>query len=218
LLDRLYASPLTAHWAARLLYRSVTEVLHNGRHRAERVPGVPTLLALGGQLATTVAPDAGRTVDLRLREYAERGVRFVLGHGPTTGDPTDQTPWFDAVMDLWDDHAGDPVSALRQYVSRDDLEDIVVFVFEFWRSFRDTDYFRSLLDAGIDVFFDKYGDVTVRELLEEVGIGREDMVEEALRFGPPVIEVLRRHGMLAELVRRRLEPFFFSEQVRAILA
>jgi len=217
MLDRLYESPLTANWASWFLYRIVTDTLDRNRALAERVPGVAPLLAAGGRIAGTVVPEPGRVIDLRIREFAERGVRFLLQYGRSAADAADDAQLFDAAMDLWDDHAGEAVGSFRELMSPEDVEDLLVIIFEFWLSFRDTDYFRSLLYEGVDSFFDKYAEVSLRDLLDELGIGRDDMVEEALRFGPPIIELLKDNGMLDSLLRRRLEPFFFSDDVLAIL-
>ncbi|MGV7903950.1 hypothetical protein PJN93_29510, partial [Mycobacterium kansasii] len=96
------------------------------------------------------------------------------------------------------------VAEYRGVLTDGDVEDVVVLIFEFWRTFRDTDYFRALLDEGIDHVFDKYGDTSLYELLAELGVGREDMIEEALRFGPPVIATLDERGVIEDLLRRRL--------------
>ncbi len=214
LFERLAENPLAVTWLSWLLYRLVAEV----RERAEHVPGVSSLVAGGRRAVGTVAPGAGRDLDLRLHELAERAAQLVLRKAEqSSAGATDQAPLFDAVMDLYADLATEPVSLFRQVVSRDDLEDLLVIGYEFWLDFRDTDYLRSLVDEGIVFFFDKYGDFTLRDLLAEMGVGREDLVEEALRFGPPVIAVLAENGMLAAFLRRRLEPFFFSEAVLALL-
>ena len=52
----------------------------------------------------------------------------------------------------------------------------------------------------------------------EHGVSRDDMIEEARRFGPPVIDVLVANGMFDEIVRSTHADFFASPQVAAILA
>ena len=75
-----------------------------------------------------------------------------------------------------------------------------------------------VIDAGIDGFFDKYGEFTLRELLDELGIGREIMRREALRFAPPVLATLHEKGLLEPYVRRHLEGFYRSDAALAILS
>jgi hypothetical protein len=213
-----YSSPLTAAWVSWVLHRVATDFLDRSRERAGRVPGVSWLLPAGQRLVGVVVPEPERTLHLRIGEFAERAARFMVrSTDPTIPASIDEAALFDAVMDLWDDHVADPVGSFRQFLSQADLEDAMVLVYEFWLSFRNTDYFAALLGEGIDFFFDKYGETSLRELLDEMGVQRKDLVEEAMRFGPPVIEVVKGNGMLAALLRRRLEPFFFSDEVLEIL-
>jgi hypothetical protein len=216
LLHRMNESPLTITWLSSFLYRVAADFLHHSWQRAERVPGMAPLLNAGGQVAGKVLPP--RDADLRLREFAERSARFLLRHADdAVSESVEDAPLFDATMEVWDDYAGEPVSTLAQYVRQADLEDLLVIGYEFWLDFRDSDYLRALIDEGVDFFFDKYGEFTLRDLLDDMGISREDLVEEALRFAPRVIDVLDGTGLLDEVLRRRLEPFFLSDAVLAML-
>lgn len=124
----------------------------------------------------------------------------------------------DAVNELWRSNLNSPLSSAVSMITAADVEDAVVPIYEFWRTFRDTGYFRALLDEGIDHVFEKYGEVSLYDLLLDLGVGREDMIEEALRFGPPVIALLDERGYLESVLRRRLIPFYVSEQFREALA
>jgi hypothetical protein len=214
---QLPESPLAISVVSWWLYRIAIDLVVHNREVAERVPGVSSLLAAGGQIVGTVAPGARLNLDLRMLELAERGARFLLHRARAAGGSRQESPVYDAVIDLWHEQADEPMSSFLQYLSRDDLEDLLVIGYEFWVAFRGTAYLHSLLDEGVDFFFDKYGDFTLSELLEEFGIEREDLVEEALRFAPPVIQVLSENGMLATFLRRRLEPFFLSDEVLGLL-
>ncbi|MDF2435551.1 MAG: hypothetical protein JWP44_5184 [Mucilaginibacter sp.] len=215
--ERLPESPLAVSVVSWWLYRIATDVMVHNREVAARVPGVSSLLAAGGRIVGTVAPGARVDLELRLRELAERSARLLLHRASAPSGTRDESSVYDAVIDLWRQHADEAIGSFRQYLSQDDLEDLLVIGYEFWLAFRGTAYLHALLDEGVDFFFDKYGHFTLRELLVEFGIEREDMVEEALRFGPPVIAVLVENGMLAAFLRRRLEPFFLSDEVLALL-
>jgi hypothetical protein len=49
------------------------------------------------------------------------------------------------------------------------------------------------------------------------GLGAADLVEEAVRFAPPVIDALVETGLLEELIRRRLASFYLSDDARALI-
>lgn len=120
--------------------------------------------------------------------------------------------------DLWDEHKQKNVAVFREYISERDVEEGFVTGYEYWRRLRKTEYYWTIIATGIDAFFDKYGETTLRELLDEVGIHREMMVAEAMRYAPPVIAMLKKKGLLEPRIRRQLEKFYLSEECRDILA
>jgi len=75
----------------------------------------------------------------------------------------------------------------------------------------------TLIDAGVDGFFDRYGAVSLGELLEEIGITRDMLVADAMRFAPKAIEGLQRKGLLEGMIRRNLEGFYRSGAVEEIV-
>ncbi|MGW5523778.1 hypothetical protein [Gordonia sp. NPDC003950] len=122
-----------------------------------------------------------------------------------------------AARELWRERSAEVIGRFRDVLEPGDVEDLVVVAFEFWKSFRDTDYFRPLLDEGIDHVFDKYGTVALTDLLADLGIGRADLIEEGLRFGPVVLTRLDERGMLEPLLRRQFAPFYSSPEFQAAL-
>lgn len=204
-LDRALSRPEVADVCADLARRALTDVVAESATRRGGATGF--VAGIGARLLT-----GPRWAD-RAERITRRATRFLLTHLRADEELLAQT-----LTDLWRENLDTPVSSVGTLISAGDVEDAIVVVFEFWRSFRDTDYFRSLLDAGIDEFFAKYGDTSLYDLLAELGVGREDMIEEALRFGPPVLAMLDERGDLAAVLRRRLLPFYASEQFRAALA
>ncbi|MFT3661489.1 MAG: hypothetical protein QM809_08840 [Gordonia sp. (in: high G+C Gram-positive bacteria)] len=158
----------------------------------------------------------GRRVGRRLSRWVERltrsGTKMVVD---SARDDSDEL-LLDAVRDFWRGRADRSVDGFRDTVSESDVEDMVVIAFEFWRDFRQSEYFRTLLDAGIDEVFDTYGATPLADVIEDLGIDAADLREEALRFGPVVIERLDRQGYLEHVLRRRLAPFFASPEFAAL--
>lgn len=208
-LDRILSSEDFAELCATLVQHAIEESVTESGQAIARTRVGRVLAGLG----TRVASGAVDRLEHRAESLARRGTRFVLARARADEDLLVET-----VNDLWRRNIDNSLASVLSVVSSDDVEDLIVLVFEFWRTFRDTDYFRTLLDEGIEQFFDKYGDTSLYDLLVELGVGREDMIEEALRFGPPVIGMLDERGFLADILRRRLIPFYVSEEFRAALA
>ncbi len=106
---------------------------------------------------------------------------------------------------------------LKELVSSEDIQELFVIVFEYWRDLRHTDYFNAMLEAGVQAFFDKYGDTSLTGLLDELGVTRELMLDDARRFLPPVMAKLQSEGLLEAWLRRHLEGYFQAEQTLKLL-
>lgn len=199
-------SPVTVDACVEAVQRAVVTAVDDGKH----AEGGGLAQSLRGALARLAEP-ALPAIENGVARITRTGARFVLRGNRDDADDM----LLDAARETWRKHTGDSIGSFRELVSANDVEDAVVLTFEFWRTFRDTDYFHALLDEGIDHVFDKYGDTPLAELLAELGIGRADMIEEALRFGPSVLATLDERGYLDAVVRRRLAPFYASPAFRA---
>ena len=157
---------------------------------------------------------AGRLVDSAVESVVRRGTRIVLRANRAASDEV----LLDAGHDLWRARSDQELGGVRELLADGDVEDAVVLVFEFWRTFRETEYFSQLLAEGVDEVFDTYGDTALDVLLAELGIGYDDLLEEALRFGPPVIAELDARGFLAAAMRRRFAPFYDSPEFAAAVS
>lgn len=214
--DQILASEALAELVAAMIARAVGDELTERERAAARGRSGRALRAAATRIGairiggTRLGTATGTRLGHRGEELTRRAARFVLSRAHADAELVNET-----VNQLWRRHSGTALDAARGLVTDSDVEDVVVLIFEFWRTFRDTPYFRALLDEGIDHVFDKYGDTSLYELLAELGVGREDMIEEALRFGPPVIEVLDERSFLDEILRRRLTPFYASDEFRA---
>ncbi|MFD3510803.1 hypothetical protein [Nocardia sp. NPDC058666] len=202
-------SPVTVDACVEAVQRAVVTAVDDGKH----AEGSSLTRSLRGALSRLAEP-AMPAIENGVGMITRTGARFVLRGNSGDADEV----LIDSARETWRKHTGDAVGSFREVVSADDVEDIVVLVFEFWRTFRDTEYFRALLDEGIDGVFDKYGDTPLAELLGELGVGRAEMIEEALRFGPPALETLDERGYLDSMLRRRLAPFYASDAFRAAVA
>lgn len=212
-LDRMNESPLVARVAQRFVTTIVSEFIAQNRQLAERLPGGKSLFSLGTSAARSVsrvslvgaAADKGTQLAIRQTTSA---LRDMIKDAPVQG----------AAMELWDLHADEPVSDLRAYLSKDELRRLVVLVHQLLTSARSGEYVGELVDECVDVFFAEYGGRDLASLLPELGITRDDLVDDLRELLPPIVAAARADGRLAALVRARLAPFFASRQVRTILA
>jgi hypothetical protein len=214
-LDRMAESPLVAAVATRFVTKIVGDFLQQNRQMAERLPGAKSLISFGMGAASKVR---SATVDQFLGDAAGKSTQFAIRRtNSAMRDLVREAPLQGAAMEIWDLHADEPISDLRGYLSKAELRELAVLVHEIVSSARSTEYTGHLVDECVDVFFERYGDRDLASLLPELGISRDDVLDDALRFVPPLIEAAKQTGRLDALIRARLEPFFASKQVLAIL-
>ena len=123
----------------------------------------------------------------------------------------------DGLHDMWDEYKTTPLGEMRSYLSDEDLEELFVIGYEHWQHLRSTRWLRAMIDAGVDQFFTSFKKHTLRELLDAIGVTPEHIRAEALRFAPPVIAGLDKKGLLDGVIRRNLEPFYASDEAKALL-
>ncbi|GAA5132378.1 hypothetical protein [Alloalcanivorax gelatiniphagus] len=155
-------------------------------------------------------------LELRLQDWLQERMAALLAD-PWLYSDDNLEALRELVLVAWQEFAERPLEDLRELVDSEDIQELFVIGYDFWRDFRHSDYFAALLDAGVDAFFDKYSELTLRELIDEVGLTREHLLDDALRFGPPAVRILKERGILEDWLRRQLEPFFAKPETLAII-
>jgi len=218
MLERLVASPLVGTTASRFMGRIVGEVLQANKAVADRVPGLGSLVSLGTSAASRMVGAADRQLEGLIGDTVGKGGAFAVRRlnrivVETLRDPTTR----EAVLQAWDLLAEEQVVGLDRYADREDLAAVVGAVHELAISTAASEHAAHLAEVVVDAFFDRFGGYTATELLDELDLGRDDLVDDLVRLAPGVIGALRASGDLERLVRARLEPFYASPEVSALL-
>jgi hypothetical protein len=208
-------SPIYAEFVSDLLYHGIRGYLTEGS--ATRIPGARSALALGKALLDKAGLES--SIEEGLRKYIARSVGGVSRRSADFLLKTlDDDALREAALDAWKRIKPIRVGDLRDDLTRDELEALFVTGYEYWRTLRRTDYYRELIEAGIERFFKRYGKQTLATLLDDIGITREMMIAEGVRYAPRAIQTLKKQKLLAPLIRRQLEPFYRSPAALKLLA
>lgn len=220
LVHTVLGNPLLADMAGDLIFRGIKGYLAQGNAAAKNIPGASALMGLGKSVLSKASPSLEKTLDDGLLAYVRKSTTStLLSSEKALLAKMDESTLKRVAMDLWADIKHRPASSLRQFMSAESLDEAFVVGYEFWRAdLRHTKYYSTLIDIGIDSFFDKYGDSTLQHVLDEVGVTRDMILQELHRFAPPVIAALDETGMLEGMIRRQLLPFYRSGVVEAVLA
>jgi hypothetical protein len=218
-LDQLTESPLVATTASRFVGRVVNDVVAANRAMAEKIPGVGPLVSFGAKSAGRVIGAADRQLEQVLGDTAGKGAVFVMRRlnkvvVETLKDPTAR----DAVLEVYDLYADQPVVRLDQLGRREDAQRVAGLLQDIVIAGAPTDAVLALVDALVDGFFATYGEEPVTRLIQELDLTRDDLVAHATAIVPGLLAAAHESGEMERLVRARLEPFFSSPEVAAILA
>jgi hypothetical protein len=212
----LIASPLYETFASELLYNGIKGYL--SRASLGGIPGGRSAMELGKAVVGRAGAGLEASFEQSLKGYIARTARAISEQSirPLIDGEHDEAVR-ELLLDSWQRFRGTILGTLRDDVSAEDLEELFVTGYELWQELRRTELIGSMIDSGIDTLFDRYAEVTLLELLEEIGITREIMRTEAMRFAPTAIGALHGEGLLEPMVRSWLEPFYRSGAVADIL-
>ncbi|HET6151740.1 MAG TPA: hypothetical protein VFE15_02225 [Marmoricola sp.] len=213
-LDQLTESPLVATLAARFVGRIVGDMVQANQAMADKIPGLGSLVSFGTSAAGKVVGAAGDV----LGDTAGKGATFAVKRLnkvvlDTLKDPTAR----DAALEVFDLYADQPVVRLDQLGNRADVQRLAGLLQDIVIAGAPTDPVLSLIDALVDAFFTSYGEHPVTTLLDDLAITRNDLVTHAQAVVPGLLAAAHEAGELEALIRPRLEPFFASPAVAAIL-
>ena len=218
-LERLVASPQVGTVASRFMGRIVGEVLQANKAVTDKVPGLGSLMSFGTSAASKVMGAADKQFEGLIGDTVGKGSTFAVRRLnriiiETLNDPTTR----EAVMQVWDLLAKEPVGGLSHYAEREDISGVVEAVHDLAVDTVANEHVAALGEVIVDAFFERFGGHTATELLDELDISRKDIVADLVRIAPDVVDALRESGDLERMVRAELEPFYTSPEVTALLS
>lgn len=217
-MDRLAESPLVGTLASRFVTRLVVDVLEANRSMAQRIPGVGSIVSLGTSAATRVVGAVDKQAQQLLGDTAGKGAAFAVRRLNKVVMDTLRDPLMhDALMEVWDTQSARSVDAVAEGMAQDDARRLAGVLQDIAIGAAPTPAVMGFLLAWVEALLEVYGDHPVTTLLEELGIGRDDVLGDAQVVVGPIISAMRADGRLEAMVRARLEPFWDSPQVAAML-
>jgi hypothetical protein len=218
-LDRLTASPVVGTVATRFMARIVGEVVAANKAVADKVPGMGALAAFGTSAASKMVGAAGKQFEGILGDTVGKGGTFAvrrLNHIliETLQDPTTR----EAILQVWDLVAAETVADIGDRVTRDEIAALLDAAHEIVITTAAHERVGHLGDVLVDGFFERFGGYTPTELLEELDLGRAELIADLVRAAPGIVDALVGSGDLERIIRAHLQPFYASDEVRSILA
>ncbi len=217
-LDRIAESPIVATVASRFVGRIVNEVLATNRAVAEKIPGVGSLVSLGSSMAGKVVGAADKQFEALLGDTAGKGATFAMRRlNKVVIETLRDDSTREAALQIFDLYADTPLGGTARLGDLGDAHRVAGLLQDIAISGAASEPALALVDSLVDGFLAVYRDEQVSTLVEDLGLTRDDLVARALAVAPRVLAAAVASGEVERLLRDRLEPFFNSPEVAAIL-
>ncbi|OTG66716.1 hypothetical protein [Acinetobacter silvestris] len=120
-------------------------------------------------------------------------------------------------LHLWSDIKHRTLKETFSQFQSIDFEEFFILVYETWKELRQTEYMQQLILSVVDGFYEYFGEYTLQELLHSVGLNEDDLLIEALRFMPYSLAALNEHGLLNDMIKSLIAPFYMNEQTHQFI-
>lgn len=216
--EAVIGSPFYERMASDLLYNGIRDYLVRGAAVSSFIPGARSAMKLSRAVIGRATSGIEASLEEGIKKYLGSSVgRVSLKTAEPMLDGTHDPVLREAAVESWRHFGKTRLGELRASLSSGDMEGIYLTLLACWKDLRTTPFVRTAIDDGVERYFAKYGTQTVNSLLDDCGIARSRIADEAQRFAPQLVQALHKARRLEPLVRGVLEPFYRSGRVEAAL-
>ena len=218
LIDRMLEQPVYKELVASLMYEAIVRYVYEENLLSRRVPGVSSALKFSSKVLNRAVSGLDDVWEKSIKGYISRNVEKLARHSADfLAEQLTDEEIKASVMDAWDTFSDRPLSELAHGLGEVEWSEFVVMGYDYWLAFRKSDYYRNAYETVVNQLFERYGDRTLGDLLNEFNIDQSTIMTELDAVLPRALEALKASGLLEGIVRRRLEGFYNSEAARAAL-
>ena len=122
------------------------------------------------------------------------------------------------ILQLWHDIKHKTLQEIFSQFQAIDFEEFFVLIYETWRQLRQGEYLQQLILDVAAEFYAYFADYPLQELLQSVGLTEQDLQQEAQRFLPYTLQSLEKRGVLDDILKRLIAPFYYSDSTHQFIA
>lgn len=217
-IDHVIDLPVYQELISGVVYRAITRYIYDSNVLSKNIPGVSSMLKMSRNVVNKTVPKLGGAVEDSVRKYISSNLGLIQQESKAFLIQTlSEDDLKASIMDFWDAIEDKTLEDMQSGMDTMDLSELVVLGYEFWLKFRKTEYFKHSYSIIVDYLFEKYGDMPLSELCEDLEITPQKLVKELNKFVPNIVAQLRDSGQLEAILRRRLESFYYSSDAVALM-
>ena len=217
LVQRLLQSPVYTALASDILYQGIKDYIFSDSGAIRSIPGVSRLIKGSSSAVSRRMPGLEAQVESRVRAYIEANTARTLARTEAYLLESLNGDRLRALADeIWKTTADKPLS-IADAIDSQELQRLVDYGLQVWRSLRETEYLGVMIDQGVQTYFARHGEDTLAELMRHFGVDREVLAGEVVSLAPDLIDGLAETGLLETWVRDQLADFYDSRAFEAVM-
>ena len=123
----------------------------------------------------------------------------------------------DIATHIWSDIKQRSLKETLSQVQSIDVEEFFILVYETWKELRQTNFMQQAILNIVEAFYEYFSDYSLQELLHSVGLAENDLFIEADRFAPHCLNALDQHGLLEDIIKSLIAPFYLDTQTQRFI-
>ncbi|MBF0224229.1 MAG: hypothetical protein HQK76_02125 [Desulfobacterales bacterium] len=198
-----------------VLYNGIKEFMLTSENIVNKfLPGASALIKMGQGFINKAAPKLEETIDKQLKVFITANIKkFISQSEKFLNGVLDEKFLKKVSNEIWDSVSKQKISYVTDYYYPDHTESLTPILNDIWFDFRHTNFFNGLNKELIRYFFEKFGNDTVLEFFNKIGLKKELIIKKALNIVAPIIERESVINHIEERIRYRLTEFYNSQNI-----
>ncbi len=215
----LVNSSVYSQQISEVLFTGIKDYLLTENIFAQKVPGLASLIKLGKFAVNKTMHPLEVAVEKTVKTYIEKNLGSTIRRSEKSiNDYFDKPHIIEMGDEIWAAIAKTKLSKYCKILDAKDVEDCNAIGLDFWLHFRETSYFKEIYTDLVHFYFKKYGDRSLDQIADEIGVTEKMVVNELVQTLSHGIEKTLAIGFLEERIRVRLENFYRSPQTSTLVA
>lgn len=203
--------PIYADLVSDLMYRGIVRYIYDENVFSKKIPGVSSMLKFSTKMVNKTVPKLEGAVEENVKAFIADNISMLLRQSQSfLSETLTDEELKNIFLDIWQGVEGRELGELQSGIDTIDLTEFVVLGYEFWKSFRETEYFITCCRHIVDYLYEKYGAEPVSVLLSDFSVTPESILDEVSAFMPDILDSLKLSGFIESLIRQRLGAFYQS--------
>lgn len=207
-------SPVYHRLLSDVLYHSISDYLMKENPLSKNVPGMSSLMKMGKGVIGKLG-NLDQAIEQTIKHYLQHNIRGTAAFSETLVDQALNADTLRALADqLWPRLEAYELGQATRHL---ELEGLSYLAMVFWNQVRQTDYMKQQVSYLVKGWYAQFGDEPAMDVLDNLGIRREQLVREVVALGYPLVSAWVRSGHIEKRLREHLQRFFTDAGTQHLL-